>query len=112
MALGLFLLSFHLSPRLSAVVLPVLALPAILDWTTQALGFRESQNWLRLATGAAFGLGGASWIGLLIGKAFIEALAAVALLALPVAVAMYVLKRSGAADRLVAQLEADSVDFR
>lgn len=90
----------------------MLALPAILDWTTQALGFRESQNWLRLATGAAFGLGGASWIGLLIGKAFIEALAAVALLALPVAVAMYVLKRSGAADRLVAQLEADSVDFR
>lgn len=35
----------------------VLALPAIVDWVTQAMGFRESYNKLRVTTGFLEGAG-------------------------------------------------------
>jgi hypothetical protein len=35
----------------------LLALPAILDWITQAIGFRESHNRLRMTTGFLEGAG-------------------------------------------------------
>ena len=35
----------------------ILALPAIIDWTTQAVGFRESNNPLRVVTGFLEGAG-------------------------------------------------------
>ena len=31
-------------------------LPSIIDWTTQTIGRRESTNWLRVLTGAIFGV--------------------------------------------------------
>ena len=35
----------------------ILALPAIVDWVTQAMGFRESHNKLRMTTGFLEGAG-------------------------------------------------------
>jgi len=42
----------------------LLALPSILDWTTQSLGFRQSSNGLRFATGFLEGVG-VAFLGLL-----------------------------------------------
>ena len=45
--------SFHIG----FIVALFLALPAIIDWTTQKMGFRESNNGLRLTTGLLEGIG-------------------------------------------------------
>ena len=42
----------------------LLTLPSIIDWTTQSLGFRQSNNGLRFATGFLEGVG-VAFLGLL-----------------------------------------------
>ncbi len=46
------------------IIALLLALPAILDWTTQSLGFRQSNNGLRFTTGFFEGVG-VAFLGLL-----------------------------------------------
>lgn len=46
-----------ITPVLSPVVTFSLAVPLLVDWTTQALGFRTSTNPLRFTTGVIAGLG-------------------------------------------------------
>lgn len=49
--------SYAIPPHIGFLVSLLLALPSIADWTTQSLGFRQSNNGLRLATGFLEGLG-------------------------------------------------------
>ncbi|MEM2637437.1 MAG: DUF2085 domain-containing protein [Candidatus Korarchaeota archaeon] len=54
----LFLFPLYIPNVLLRNVLPgLLALPAVIDWSTQTLGMRESSNRLRAITGFSLGMG-------------------------------------------------------
>jgi uncharacterized membrane protein len=52
-----FVLSYVIPFSVGFAASLLLALPAILDWVTQAMGFRESYNRLRMTTGFLEGAG-------------------------------------------------------
>lgn len=64
---GLAILPFFSLKILSLSLIWALALhlPALIDGSTQAFGWRESNNWLRLATGIALGVGQVALIAML-----------------------------------------------
>jgi uncharacterized membrane protein len=88
------------------IVATILTLPAIVDWSTQAMEWRESTNWLRLITGAMFA-SGCVMIGrfLFLGyfALFAASLGSVAVLGLT---ALKLLQRAGAIDRVLLPFEA------
>lgn len=53
----IFSMSYSILFHIGFPVSLLLALPSIVDWTTQSLGFRQSNNNLRLATGFLEGAG-------------------------------------------------------
>ena len=88
---------------LSAGVL--LPLPAILDWTTQALERRESTNLLRLFTGALFAAGCAC-IGFLASMGYHALfLTSVGTLLAEGLLAMLILRDAGAIERVLEPFE-------
>jgi len=106
--LGVGLLIFKLWPNLSVWLMVALAtlfpLAGIVDWTTQALGKRESHNLLRVHAGAMFSLA-CLVIGrfLAIGKTHLFAFA-ILLLAAEVEIALFILYKKQAIESILAPL--------
>ena len=46
----------HFDPRVQQLACTLLAFPYTMDWVTQSWGFRQSNNWVRLATGILLGV--------------------------------------------------------
>jgi len=85
-----------------SVVLPI---PAIADWSTQAMEWRESSNPIRLLTGALFAAG-CVLIGLLVARgAYVYSMAAMGIVGMEAALALRFLRRTGAIDRVMETFE-------
>ncbi len=52
----LLLTGFNVSMPYWLVITGLCPIPAIVDWTTQTVGHRESTNWLRILTGSMYGV--------------------------------------------------------
>ena len=82
-----------------------LALPGIVDWSTQAMEWRESTNLLRVVTGAAFA-GGCVLAGRFLALGHLCAFAASSgLIVVQGYVALKLLQRAGAIERVLAPFE-------
>jgi len=48
---------FYIAELVAVVLIVILLMPALLDWGTQSVLERESNNWIRVATGFLLGFG-------------------------------------------------------
>lgn len=82
-----------------------MSLPAIIDWTTQTLGYRESHNILRVITGALFAAGCILIVRLFISRCFIASLVSLFVLVIQSIIAIVILRRSGSIEDVLRELE-------
>ncbi len=85
------------------ILFGIAPLAATLDWTSQALGRRESRNGLRIVTGALLGVAWTDTLTLLLTQHWLYFLAAVGFFFVYAIVIFLVLQRSRALERVVAE---------
>lgn len=97
---------FHPTPSYPQVLMVGLfSLPAIIDWSTQAIGWRESNNYLRIMTGGMFAAACVQTGYFLAKGSFIYGAASLIIIIFEGMVALRWLKRSGAFERILAPFE-------
>ena len=102
-AITVVFILYHLPPSVwaTAGLASILPLAAIIDWSTQAHGKRESCNLLRIVTGAMFSAGCVLSLRLLLSDAWAMGVASLLVIGMEGWIALSILRHAGVVDAVL-----------